>query len=269
MDDVDFIPKIKEALRLQNAIALEMKKAKLKAAFYNNGWRVIFQKYELSQLLSIPTSCIKVEANSQKNYNKTHKTYDIVIDHPTYMVDKGESKGEWHDTQALTIKLGDLCFDKQNDEIRRTETKEYDLLGYSAFDRETLDIRYSVYWIGRANVAKLTSLIEKYQAQKVKEIEAAQASGKRLQRDDIQIPLFEALNAVEDGDVICTLLGEVVPRSLLLRLAAEKIKFTNLPDRLRLELHPEILPELPQMEAPHLDSSQSTESNTDILISYA
>ena len=91
-------------------------------------------------------------------------------------------------------------FDKQNDEIRRQKTLEYDCFFFGVFHNFAPKSVISIIIDSSSGVEKLRKLLKEKQDEKVKEIEHCKSINKRLPRDTIGITINDIFAKLNDTD---------------------------------------------------------------------
>lgn len=124
----------------------------------------------------------------------------------------GESKTVWYDRKGMWLKsLGRVCYDKQNDEIRRKNLYEDDSLLYTAMRRNGDNVL--TLWVrDMEGMKKIHPIIQEHQDNKIKQIEDCQQKKQRIPRDDIQIPITDIINVLDDEDMLLICEKEIISK---------------------------------------------------------
>lgn len=80
--------------------------------------------------------------------------------------------------EIKTQKEGSFLFDKQNDEVRRQKTLEYDGFVFSRFSNYE-EVEWILMGVEKQTVTYITSILQQKQEDKVKDMEKKQKEGKR------------------------------------------------------------------------------------------
>lgn len=200
-EDLRFEEQVENEKRLVREVADHKKRFDVSDPFFNNRYRENAQKLEIMKLWKFASSDVIMQPEKA---DWACANLNIL---------RGEMKCCWVERPLRRKHLGDICFDKQNDEIRRNkEVYEYDGLMYSGMMRDEAEFLFSVIILGLDNMKTvLHPLISREQQNYLQELEVSKLRGKR-KRDDIRIPVIDVIDTGNDENFILILEGKKVTK---------------------------------------------------------
>lgn len=231
MENKQYFEQMQELKKVLKTNVDYQEKYKVKDPYYNYGYREDLQKEQMMIILNLSYDEIKlheiklheIKLHYKKGKSNSGPDFEIFQNNAQVeVINSGEMKAGWHKPKKLSKKnLGVAKFDKQNDDVRRNQIYEYDALIYSAFDKKTSSIKFSIFILGKERMKKIHYLMKIEQEKIIEEIKNLPV-GERLSRDDIGIRILDILESLNDEDMTIVFNGIKITKEDFLKSYEEK-----------------------------------------------